>query len=162
MSNRPDIDEDARRLRQRPVDQWNAAQFLAGLTATGDRGRVLAHLAAAALHSAVRGDIAELRSRGILALPICAGSGSTMTIESADRLRRVQWSHSLERQHIDIGYYHVNRSQQDLLLTTRLPAMQTADYSQLPSQVRKCADDIRAFVLHGELPGSHDTQESDS
>lgn len=153
MNHRPDIDEDVRRIRERPgVDGWNVLQMLAALNEGGDRRRVLAHFASAALHATIRGDIAALQARGVRAVPVCVGRDSTMLVEAPDRTRRVNWVHSLQRGSIDINFYYVDRRQETLCASLKLPINRSTDYAQLPAEVRKRADEIRAFLLHGERP----------
>lgn len=152
MSDRPDIDADVAFLRQRPADPWDMGQLLSSLIGGRDRRTVLSHFAAAALHAAVKGDIAELRSRGVPVVPLCTARGSTVEIVSTDRLRKVHFSHTLEKTQVDICYYRIDRGRDDLCLTLRMPVRGTTDYAQLPGQVRQRADEIRLFLIRGQLP----------
>ncbi len=150
-TDRPDLDADAKRLRERSFDVWDAYQMLAMLSEEGERAMVLSHFAAAALQAAVRGDIAGLRERGIKNVPVCLGLGASLEVNSSDRLRRVVCTHALENRFVEIAYFYVESGHPVARLTHRLPIAAT-DYPALPGEVRRRADEIRAFLLHGDLP----------
>lgn len=147
MTDRPDLDRDAERVHERQQDIWAT---IAACVEEGERRLVLGHFAAAFLHACIVGDLRGLKDRG-LSVPAHVGSGTTLRLWSTDKLRQVMCSHGLESGHVTITYFYVERGELSLRLTQELPTHPT-NYATLPDAARKRANEIRAFLLHGDLP----------